>query len=43
MFTLDRGGHTHLYTENFLNYLAKKYNLVGEWWLELIFQIYTEA
>ena len=28
------GGHTHLYTEKSLNYLAKKYNLkiVGEWW-----------
>lgn len=27
-------GHTHLYTENSLNYLAKKYNLkiIGEYW-----------
>lgn len=27
-------GHTHLYTEQSLNYLAKKYNLkiIGEWW-----------
>jgi 2-polyprenyl-3-methyl-5-hydroxy-6-metoxy-1,4-benzoquinol methylase len=28
------GGHTHLYTEKSLNYLAKKYKLkiIGEWW-----------
>lgn len=28
------GGHTHLYTEKSLNYLAKKYNLkiIGEYW-----------
>ena len=27
-------GHTHLYTENSLNYLAKKFDLdiIGEWW-----------
>ena len=26
--------HTHLYSEEFINYLAKKFNLeiVGEWW-----------
>ena len=28
------GGHTHLYTEKSLNFLAKKYKLkiIGEWW-----------
>ena len=28
------GGHTHLYTEKSLNFLAKKYNLkiIGEYW-----------
>lgn len=28
------GGHTHLYTKESINYLAKKYNLkvIGEWW-----------
>jgi SAM-dependent methyltransferase len=28
------GGHTHLYTEESINFLAKKYNLsiIGEWW-----------
>ena len=28
------GGHTHLYTEKSINYMAKKYNLkiIGEWW-----------
>jgi ubiquinone/menaquinone biosynthesis C-methylase UbiE len=28
------GGHTHLYTEKSLNFMAKKYNLkiIGEWW-----------
>ena len=28
------GGHTHLYTEKSLNYLAKKYNfkIIGEYW-----------
>ena len=28
------GGHTHLYTEKSLNFLAKKYNfeIIGEWW-----------
>lgn len=28
------GGHTHLYTERSLNFLANKYNLkiIGEWW-----------
>ena len=28
------GGHTHLYTEESITFLAKKYNLsiIGEWW-----------
>ena len=28
------GGHTHLYTENSLRYMAKKFrlNIIGEWW-----------